>query len=91
MMRLSKMRYAQAWNTFMRSMDIIGRAVTQYRLEMDRPDAIIRPRLDGIETLDPVDVHAVVRKGEEAVEKALPELRRLSRWRKRLQRAIGGR
>lgn len=91
MMRLSKMRYAQAWDTFVRSMDIIGRAVTEYRLEVDRPDAIIRPRLDGIETLDQVDVHAVVRKGEEAVEEALPELKRLSRWRKRLQRVIGGR
>jgi NTE family protein len=91
MMRLSKMRYAQAWDTFMRSIDIMGRAVTQYRLEVDRPDAIIRPRVDGIETLDQVDVHAVVRKGEEAVEEALPELKRLSRWRKRFQRVIGGR
>jgi hypothetical protein len=33
-------------------------------------------------------VHSVVRKGEEAVEEALPELKKLSRWRKRLQRVI---
>jgi NTE family protein len=83
MTRLSKMRYVQAWDTFMRALDIIGRAVTQYRLEVDRPDVIIRPRVNGIDTLDRVDVHAVVRKGEEAVEEALPELKRLSRWRKR--------
>ena len=46
-----------ALDTFMRSLDIIGRAVTQYRLEMDRPDAIIRPRVTDIDTLDRVDVH----------------------------------
>lgn len=91
MLRLSKMRYAQAWDTFMRSLDIIGRAVTQYRLEVDRPDAIIRPRVNGIDTLAPVDVHAVVRKGEEAVEEGLPELQKLSSWRRRFQRVIGGR
>jgi NTE family protein len=89
MMRLSKMRYALALDTFMRSLDIIGRAVTQYRLEMDRPDVIIRPRVTEIDTLDHVDVHAVVRKGEEAVEEALPELKRLSRWRRRFHRVIG--
>jgi NTE family protein len=89
MMRLSKMRYALALDTFMRSLDIIGRAVTQYRLEVDRPDVIIRPRVTEIDTLDRVDVHSVVRKGEEAVEEALPELKKLSRWRKRFQRVIG--
>ncbi|HJR78794.1 MAG TPA: patatin-like phospholipase family protein [Anaerolineales bacterium] len=91
MLRLSKMRYAQAWDTFMRSLDIIGRAVTQYRLEVDRPDAIIRPRVNGIDTLARVDVHAVVRKGEEAVEEVLPDLKKLSSWRRRFQRVIGGR
>jgi NTE family protein len=91
MVRLSKMRYAQAWDTFMRSLDIIGRAMTQYRLEIDRPDVIIRPQVNEIDTLDRVDVHAVVQKGEEAVEEALPELKKLSRWRKRFRRAIGGR
>jgi len=88
-MRLSKMRYALALDTFMRSLDIIGRAVTQYRLEMDRPDAIIRPRVTDIDTLDLVDVRSVVRKGEEAVEDALPDLKRLSRWRKRFHRVTG--
>ena len=88
-MRLSKMRYALALDTFMRSLDLIARAVTQYRLEMDRPDAIIRPRVTNIDTLDLVDVHIVVRKGEEAVEEALPELKRLSRWRKRFHRVTG--
>src|SRR4026208_2203608 len=44
-MRLSRMRYALALDTFMRSLDIIGRAMTHYRLEVDQPDVIIRPRV----------------------------------------------
>lgn len=91
MVRLGKMRYAQAWDTFMRSLDILGRAVTHYRLEVDRPDVIIRPRVNGIDTLDRVDVHDVVRKGEEAVEESLPELKRLSNWRWRFRRGLGAR
>ena len=87
--RLSKMRYALALDTFMRSLDIMGRAVTQYRLEVDRPDVIIRPRVTEIDTLDRVDVHAVARKGEEAVEEAMPELKRLFTWRKRFRRVMG--
>lgn len=89
--RLSKTRYALALDTFMRSLDITGRAITQYRLEVDRPDVIIRPSVTQIDTLDRVDVHAVVRKGEEAVEEALPELKKLFTWRKRFHRAIGAR
>ncbi|MGZ9225013.1 MAG: patatin-like phospholipase family protein [Anaerolineales bacterium] len=88
-MRLRRMRYALALDTFMRSLDIIGRAMTHYRLEVDQPDAIIRPRVTDIDTLDLVDVHSVVRKGEEAVEEVLPELKRLSGWRKRFHRVIG--
>ena len=86
---LSKMRYASVWDVFSRSLDITTRAVTQYRLEMDRPDVIIRPEVLEIDTLDLVDVHAVVKKGEEAVEAALPQLKKLFAWRTRWRRAIG--
>jgi NTE family protein len=86
---LSKMRYASVWDVFSRSLDITTRAVTQYRLEMDRPDVIIRPDVLEIDTLDLVDVHAVVKKGEEAVEAALPQLKKLFAWRTRWRRAIG--
>lgn len=87
--QLGKMRYAQALDVFMRSLDVVSRAVTQYRLEIDRPDIIIRPDVNGIDTLDRVDVHAVVQIGEEAVEEALPRLKSLSRWRNRFNRMIG--
>jgi NTE family protein len=88
-MRLSRMRYALALDTFMRSLDIIGRAMTHYRLEVDQPDVIIRPRVTEIDTLDRVDVHSVVQKGEEAVEEVLPALRNMLTWRSRFRRKRG--
>jgi NTE family protein len=88
-MRLSRMRYALALDTFMRSLDIIGRAMTHYRLEVDQPDVIIRPRVTEIDTFDRVDVHSVVQKGEEAVEEVLPALRNMFTWRRRFRRVRG--
>ena len=87
--RVGKMRYGQALDVFMRSFDIVTRAVTEYRLAVDRPDVIIRPQVTLINTLDRVDVHDVVRKGEEAVDVILPELKKLFTWRKRIGRRIG--
>ncbi|HLF73327.1 MAG TPA: patatin-like phospholipase family protein [Anaerolineales bacterium] len=89
--QLRKTRYALALDTFMRSLDIVSRAITHYRLEVDRPDVIIRPRVSDIDSLDRVDVHAVARIGEAAVEEVLPELKRLFKWRRRFHRALGAR
>jgi NTE family protein len=86
---LSRMRYDSVWDVFTRSLDITSRAVTQYRLEVDRPDVIIRPQVYEIDTLDVVDVHEVARRGEEAAEAALPKLRSLFTWRNRWRRSMG--
>lgn len=86
---LSKTRYDSVWDVFSRSLDITSRAVTQYRLEVDRPEIIIRPQVYEIDTLDIVDVHEVVKKGEEAVDAALPKLRSLFTWRNRWRRSMG--
>ena len=87
---LSRTRYDSVWDIFSRSLDITSRAVTQYRLEMDRPEVIIRPQVYDIDTLDVVDVHEVAKRGEAAVEAALPQLRSLFTWRNRWRRSIGG-
>lgn len=87
--RLSKMRYGLVLDVFMRSLDIVSRAVSEYRLEMDKPDVIIRPRVGNIDTLDIVDVREMIRIGDEAVEEKLPELRKkftlTNRFRRLLQ------
>jgi len=87
---LSKTRYTSVWDIFSRSLDITSRAVTQYRLEVDHPEIIIRPQVYDIDTLDVVDIHEVAKKGEEAVESVLPQLRTLFTWRTRWRRTIGG-
>lgn len=86
---LSRMRYDSVWDIFSRSLDITSRAMTQYRLEVDRPEVIIRPQVYDIDTLAVVDVREVARRGEEAVEAALPQLRSLFTWRNRVRRTMG--
>ena len=87
--RISKMRYGLMLDVFMRSLDIVSRAVSEYRLEVDKPDVIIRPQVGNIDTLDIVDVHEVVKIGEEAVDHILPQLKNKFTLRKRIRRALG--
>jgi NTE family protein len=87
--RISKLRYAQAFEIFSRSLDIVTRAITEYRLQVDQPEIILRPDVTDIDILERVDIHTVVKKGEEAVEAALPEIMKLFSWQSRLRRKIG--
>lgn len=87
--RLSRLSYTQALDVFLRSLDMVNRAVTEYRLQVDKPDVIIRPPVTHIDVLERVDVRQVSRMGEEAVEAVLPELKKLFTWQNRFRRAIG--
>jgi len=86
--RISKLRYAQAWDIFSRSLDITTRAITEYRLEVDKPEIILRPQVTDLDLLDRVDVREVAKKGEEVVEAALPEIRKLFSWQNRVRRIV---
>ena len=88
--RIANLRYAQAFDIFLRSVDISNRAVAEYRLMVDRPDVIIRPQVLSVQLLDHVDVRELARRGEEAVEVVLPELRRMVSWKSRLHRKYSG-
>lgn len=87
--RVGRMRYGEALDVFLRSLDMVTRAVTEYRLEVDNPDIIIRPLVSHIDTLDVVDVHEVVKIGEDAVNAVLPELKKLYTWQRFIRRVIG--
>ncbi|MGC8857199.1 MAG: patatin-like phospholipase family protein [Anaerolineae bacterium] len=89
--RVAQFRLAQAAEVFLRSVEIGSRAVTEYRLAVDRPDVVIRPKVGHIQVLQRVDVRAVARLGEEAAEAALPELRRAVSLPARIRRLLGGR
>jgi NTE family protein len=88
--RLAHIRYAQAFDVFLRSVDVGNRAVAAYRLEVDKPEVIIRPVVNDIELLEQVDVREVARRGDEAVEAVLPELRQMASWTSRLRRSLFG-
>ncbi len=88
--RLANLRYAQAFDIFLRSVDVSNRAVAEYRLKVDKPDVIIRPQVLKIDLLEHVDVRAVARCGEEAVDAVLPQLRQMKKWTNRMQRKYFG-
>lgn len=81
-----RLRLAQAFDIFLRSVDVAGAWFTEMRLLMDRPDVIIRPAVGHIGLTDRVDVSAVAALGEAAAEAALPALREATSWRGRLRR-----
>ena len=87
--RISRLSYSKALDVFLRSIDMIDRAVSEYRLEVDKPEVILRPPVTHIDILAQVDVREVAKLGEQAVEAALPELKSLFAWHNRLRRAIG--
>jgi NTE family protein len=89
--RFSRMRYGLVLDVVTRSMDISGRAMTEYRLEVDKPDVIIRPKVGNIDTLDIINVHEVIKMGEAAVDEVLPQLKQKFTLRKRIRRALGAR
>ncbi len=87
--RFTNLRWGQALSTFMRSMTISGALLTEYRLASEKPEVIIRPDVETIGILDEIDVPWVVKLGEQAAERALPEIRRHLHWRRQFIRRIG--
>lgn len=88
--RLAHIRYAQAFDVFLRSVDVGNRAVAAYRLAVDKPDIIIRPEVSDIELLQQVNVREVAQRGDRAVKAVLPELRQMASWTSRLRRSLFG-
>lgn len=86
--RLSNSRLARALDIFMRSVEIGGRQIAELRLQLEKPEVIIRPAVSGIGVLDRVDVHEVVKLGEEAARARLPELLRSTTWSAGLSRRV---
>jgi NTE family protein len=86
--RITRFRTAQALETFIHSMDIFNRKLTDLRLEADHPEIIVRPNVHHIQLLEKVNVSEVAKLGEQAMEAALPDLRQAVSWRARLARSI---
>lgn len=64
--RLSQFRLARALTIFTQAMNINGRVLTELRLDIEKPDVVLRPDVDDIGLLDPIDVNNFLARGEAA-------------------------
>lgn len=88
--RITRISLAQSLDIFLRSVDVNSRAVAHFRLQVDKPDVLIRPQVHHLNILDKVVIENVAQLGEEAVEEVLPQLRHAVSWHVRLGRKIFG-
>jgi len=86
--RLTRTRVAKTFNLLLQSVDVSSRNMAELRLQIDHPDVVIRPDVDGIGLLDKVDIHQMIQKGEDATIVALPKLRQVVAWPNRLRRYL---
>jgi NTE family protein len=78
--RLAQFRLAKALGVFTQAMNINSRVLTETRLAAEKPDCLIRPAVDHIGLLDPVNVQDLVDIGELAARRALAELKQSRRF-----------
>ncbi len=88
--RIYRLHVAQAFDIFMRAVDLSSRAVAHYRLESDAPDVSIRPNVHHLDLLDKVVLKDVALLGEDAVEAVLPELKKAVSWTRRVNKIFFG-
>jgi NTE family protein len=84
--QITRLRVAQAFNIFLHSLEISGSYITETRLQLDKPDVIIRVEIPNTGLLDRLDLDDLYQRGERAAEKALPEIHQALSWRRRLER-----
>jgi NTE family protein len=88
--RIHRLHVAQAFDIFMRAVDLSSRAVAHYRLEADAPDVIVRPNVHHLDLLDKVVVKEVALLGEVAVEEILLKLKKATSWTTRVKKIFRG-
>lgn len=85
---ITRLKVAQAFNVFYRSMDINGYIMTELRLQLDKPEVIIRPDMQGVDLLSPKDIKEIIDSGEAAAEAKLEELKKAVSLPQRMRRVI---
>lgn len=88
--RIARISLAQSLDVFLRSVDVSSRALSHLRLEVDKPEVIVRPHVHHLSLLDQVVVADVAQLGEDALVEVLPQLKRAVSWQARLGRKVFG-
>ncbi len=76
----SKLKITQMLNIYTTSMDISARMLTELRLQIDKPEVILRPKVDKFDILDKVDASELIQLGEDAVNEAKDDILRSLNW-----------
>lgn len=84
--RVTRTRVAKAFQIYVRSMDITSHMLAELRLQVDKPDVIIRPDVSRFGILDTVDPQELIREGELAALSALSEVQKSLGWTNQLAR-----
>lgn len=71
---ISKLRISRALNVVAQSVDVGSKLMAEMRLEIEKPEILVRLGLEGIGILDKVDVLEIMKKGEEAVKAQKPTI-----------------
>ncbi len=69
--------WAQALEIFTRAVDLGGLMVTDLRLDVEKPDILVRPEVHHVGLIEKIDVSKLAMAGELALLKQLPELQRV--------------
>lgn len=86
MQRIANLRIGQAIRIYVDSMDITSRMITELRLQVEKPDVVIRPDVMKFGYLDQADPDELIKIGIDAIDKALPEIQESLKWQNRLAR-----
>jgi len=90
---VSHLRVGQALLVFGRSIEIASRLLAELRLQLDRPEVVVRPQVGAIGILDTPKPGAVIEAGRVAMARELVTLQRwfgLGGTIRRLRRGFGG-
>jgi NTE family protein len=88
--RIARISLAQSLDVFLRAVDVSSRAISYFRLQLDKPEVIVRPKVHHLSILDRVAIAEVAQLGEDALVEVLPQLRRAVSWTARLSRKLFG-
>jgi len=87
--QVARLRIGQAFQIFIKSIDATSRMVAELRLQIEKPEVIIRPDVAKFGILDDaslIDTNEIVALGEAAAEAALPQIRQALSWSNQLSR-----
>lgn len=86
--QVSRLRVAQAFNIFVRSVEISSNRLTELRLAAEQPEMLVRPEVGMYSMLSPFKVHDLVELGYQAAQRVMSELTKSSSWSNALTRVI---